>query len=102
MTGADEARRRALGDIRGLVIFVLALTGVWGIGVVAAKRGESAPAERQAAVEVPAASVEGGIAAELPSDYHAVAVATRGPDGELSVGCTDPETAASMVAEVAP
>jgi hypothetical protein len=80
----------------------LVLTGLWGIGITAAKRGESAPAERQAVVEVPSASAEGGIAAELPPDYHAVAVATRGPDGELSVGCTDPETAASMVAEVAP
>jgi hypothetical protein len=102
MTGAGEARRRAPRIIRGLMICTLVLTGLWGVGVMAAKRGESASAERQLVVEVPLANAEGGIAAELPSDYHAVAVATRGPNGELSVGCADPETAASMVAEVAP
>jgi len=102
MTGASEARRRAARVIRGLVVFALVLAGAWATGLVAAKPGESAPTERQALVGAPAETVAGGIAAEIPSDYHAVVYATRGLDGGLSVGCSDSATAASLVAEVAP
>ena len=102
MTREGKARRRAPGVTRGLVVFALVLAGVWATGLLAAKRGESASAERQALVGAPAESVEGGIAADIPSDYHAIAYATRGLDGKVSVGCTDSETVASLLSEVQP
>lgn len=102
MTREGKARRRAPWGTRGLVVVALVLAGVWATGLLAAKPGESAPAERQALVGAPAESVEGGIAAEIPADYHAVAYATRGLDGKLSVGCTDSEEVASLLAEVKP
>jgi hypothetical protein len=102
MTREAEARRRAPRVIPGLVVFGLVLTGVWGIALLAAKPGESAPTERQALVGVPAETTEGGITAELSPDDHAVVYATRGLDGGLSVGCTDSASAAALVAEVAP
>jgi hypothetical protein len=102
MTRVGEARRRAPRVLRGLVVSVLVLAGVWVTVLLAANPGESAPAERQALVGAPAETVEGGIAAEIPADYHAVAYATRGLDGKLSVGCTDSEEVASLLSEVTP
>jgi hypothetical protein len=73
-----------------------------GWGIFASERGESAPALREEVVEELVEGAGGGIAAELQSDVYAVAVATVGPDGEVTVGCTDPATAAQMIAEVTP
>ena len=97
MNGASKLPRRGSRLVRGWVVIGFLLIG-WGL--FTGERGESAPALPEEAVEELVGGPAGGVAAELPA--HAVAYATRRADGELEVGCTDPATAAALVAGVAP
>lgn len=99
MNGASKVRRRGPRLVRAFMVVGLLLVG-WG--VFTGERGESAPALPEEVVEVPLSGPAGGIAAELPTHGAAVAYATRRADGGLDVGCTDHETAAGLVAGVAP
>jgi len=99
MNRASKVRGRGSRLVRATLVVGLLLVG-WG--VFTGERSESAPARRSEVVEELVSGPAGGVAAALPSDVAAVAYATRRPDGGLTVGCTDSQTAAGLVAGVAP